>query len=82
MSIARSSTCIAPVSARMDLSISIATIAPDLWSDVYREVRKTIERLDDSRLVGVYESWTKAQEIRETEMLKNIGDYCKEKHLR
>ena len=49
-----------------------------LWSGVYREMLSTIRRIDDSRLVELYELWNKAIDLREKEMMNNIQKYCRE----
>jgi hypothetical protein len=48
----------------------------NLWSDAYKEMLSTIGRLDDARLVEIFESWKETIDHRENEMMKNIQEYC------
>jgi hypothetical protein len=50
----------------------------DLLSDAYKEMVSTIGRIGDPRLVEIYESWKKTNEIREKAMIENIQKYCGE----
>lgn len=46
------------------------------WEDIYREVLATVERLGDPRLREIYDVWNHTNELRDTEMIKNIQNYC------
>jgi hypothetical protein len=35
-----------------------------------------IRRIDDSRLVEIFELWKETIDLREKEMMKNIEEYC------
>jgi len=37
----------------------------------------TIGRIDDPRLIEIFELWTETIDLRETEMMKNIEEYCR-----
>lgn len=47
-----------------------------LWFNAYKEMQSTIRRLDESRLTEIFELWTKTNDFREREMMKNIQEYC------
>ena len=48
----------------------------NLWSDIYKEMLSAIRRIDDSRLVEIFELWKETIDLRENEMMKNIEKYC------
>ena len=50
-----------------------------LWSDVYLEMLSTLSRMDDSRLVELYELWKKTIDHRDKEMMENVLTYCGKK---
>src|SRR6266705_3390244 len=45
------------------------------WSDTHEAIHTAIERLDDHRLIELYELWKNTNELRDRAMLKNIEDY-------
>ncbi len=47
----------------------------NLWSDVYKDILSTIRRIDDVRLVELYELWIKTNDLRDQEMIKNVRNY-------
>jgi hypothetical protein len=47
-----------------------------LWSEVYSEIHRTIERIGDTRLVEISEDWERINELREKKMIGNILEYC------
>jgi hypothetical protein len=47
-----------------------------LWFDVYEEMANTIHRLGDARLADIHQSWRKQMELRDTEMMRGILEYC------
>jgi len=50
----------------------------EMWSEIYAEMRTTIEALKDQRLVEIFEEWNRINDLREAEWLKNILKYCDE----
>ena len=51
----------------------------ELWSDVYKEIVSTINWMNgDPRLVEIYESWKKTNDLREKAMMENIQRYSRE----
>lgn len=46
------------------------------WTDIYGEVLDTIDWIGDPRLREIYNVWDRQNELRETEMVKNIADYA------
>src|SRR5262249_52265031 len=49
-----------------------------IWSEIYSEMRGTLELINDRRLTETFESWIRTNELRENEMLNNIVKYCVE----
>ena len=47
-----------------------------LWFAIYEEMSSTIRKMDDSRLVELYELWNATNDSREDEMMKNVLKYC------
>lgn len=50
----------------------------NFWSDVYAEILRTIRRIDDSRLVEIFELWNETIDLRENKMVTCIQKYCRE----
>jgi hypothetical protein len=47
------------------------------WSDIYEAMQAAIQRLShDSRLIEIFDSWQRTNELRDRAMLKSIDDYC------
>lgn len=49
-----------------------------LWSEIYEDMRNTIRRLGEPKLVEIYESWKTTNDLRENAMMKNVQNYCRE----
>ena len=49
-----------------------------LWANVNSEMLRAIERIKDSRLSAIYDSWRDSLDVREEHMTKNIRTYCRE----
>jgi hypothetical protein len=48
-----------------------------LWSSIQKEMRGTVEQLDDPGVRDLYGLWEHANELRETRMVQSIVDYAK-----
>jgi hypothetical protein len=46
------------------------------WADIYGEVLATVDWIRQPRLREIYDLWNHTNELRDTEMMKNIEDYC------
>lgn len=51
------------------------------WSDVRGEIRSAIERIGESRLGEIQETWDRTNECRESAMLENMRRYCLRNHF-
>ncbi|SRR6266513_462893 len=49
-----------------------------LWSEIYKEMLRTIRRIGNSRLVEIYESWMETIDLRGKKMMENIQNHCRE----
>ena len=49
-----------------------------LWSDVDKEMLVTIGKIGEPKLVEIYESWIRTNNLREKEWIENIQQYCRE----
>jgi hypothetical protein len=50
----------------------------ELWLNAYKEMESTIKRINDPRLVEIFDTWNKTLYRREREMMENIKKYCGE----
>jgi hypothetical protein len=48
-----------------------------LWSDAYDEMRRTVERLAQSRLCDIFTTWVATNAFRENTMMNGIQAYCR-----
>jgi len=49
----------------------------NIWSAIYREIRSAVERLEDRRLVELYEMWIATIALRDQEMIRNVENYSR-----
>jgi hypothetical protein len=49
----------------------------NLWSDAYKEMLSAIRRIDEPRLVEIFESWKSTNRLRVKEMMKTIQEFCR-----
>ena len=50
----------------------------DIYSQIYQSMYVALKKIDDKKLIQIYESWNNVMEKRENEMIKNIYTYSKE----
>lgn len=47
------------------------------WAAAYDEMRRTIESLDESRLLDIFAAWVETHALRERVMMERIREYCR-----
>jgi hypothetical protein len=47
------------------------------WSAFYKEMRRTIESLNESRLLDIFAAWVETHALRERVMMERIREYCR-----
>ena len=47
------------------------------WSASYEEMRRTIETLNESRLLDIFAAWVETHALRERVMMERIREYCR-----
>ena len=53
-------------------------LCSELWSDIDKEMLITIGKIGEPKLVEIYESWIRTNNLREKEWIENIQQYCRE----